>query len=226
MSLKAASIGILVAILAATGFAAEHSGATTIVARDHFAVIEPDGTKHVASEIVFVGDVDAFATLWQTSDGKRYIMRYTENNPELEIAISIAEVHSTNFVRLTYPIPVPPGSAAEVKQRKAELPSGVKVPVTVFASGYQVTAPVPASASIARIGVELRQHLDPAFLRAAAKVVVLASGSGSPAARNVCSAIGPLLASGASCRRSKEVNVTPLDQDCEFDAKFGYWCEE
>jgi hypothetical protein len=216
---------VLMSTLAAAGHG-ENQSAAEMLTREHFIVIDERGASHRITELLFVGDVDAFVTLWQTPDRKRYILESAHNLQHLNVINSIAEVGTPNFLRVSYPIPVSPdGSVVTRKHRALALSPGEwEVPHTIATADFEIVAPVPASAHIARIRGEVTQRIDREFRQEVREVVGLAARAGSPAGLNVCQTLGPLVLDGAKCSRTRQVHTTPAPDDCEFEATFGYPC--
>jgi hypothetical protein len=203
-----------------TAFAGER-----LLARVHGAVVAPSAKRTYFTELLFVGDVRAIITLWKGDDGHHYIFRDSENYLRKEGSISFSDLDTRRYLKVTWNLPVAGSTPVQVAEamKRVTAETFALPNITVQTSSLKITAPVTPSMK-GDLRPALRRDLPPAFIKALVDVSVRSSTSASPAARPACEMLASLLVDDAVCN-ARGAAAMPLDDDCAFDAEFGYPCE-
>jgi hypothetical protein len=223
MTTKRFLVCILLALAGAsvnTALAAER-----LLARVHGAVVAPSGARTHFTELTFVGDVRAIITLWKGNDGHHYIFRNAENYLRRQGAISFSDLDTKRYLKVSWNLPVTGSTPAEVAEATKKLTAATYAlpQITVETSSLKMTVPVTPSMN-GDLRSALRRDLPPAFIKALVDISVRASTAASPAARPACEMLASLLVDDAVCN-ARGVEAVPVDDDCTFDAEFGYPCD-
>jgi hypothetical protein len=200
------AIALLLLSLATSGFA-------QVPVRAHMNVVDKSGRTYALTELV---TPNGFITLFETESGAHCVLRYDENAAEHKTTIELRDVDRKLFVR---------GSFVLRDARERLAPADYVVPFTIETNGFAGTERIDRwhNAEGAPQRAELARHIDAELMREW-PALRIAIESGSPAAVTVCRYLGILLAATTSCSRNHDVAVLPAEDDCAFDARFGYPC--
>lgn len=222
MSAKRFGVVLCLTLVAAsinTAVAGEH-----LLARMHGAVVAPSGSRSYFTELMFTGDVRANVTLWKGDDGHRYILRSSDNFIRKEGIVSFSDLNTKQFLKVTWTIPTDGSTPAQVAAAEKHLNASTYTVKNVTVQTASMTMTVPVSPSMTgEMRSTLRRDLPPAFVNALIDVTLHAATASSPAAQPACQMLAALFVDASSCR-ARAGNAMPVDDDCAFDAEFGYPC--
>jgi hypothetical protein len=223
MSAKRFSMVLCLSLAAAsmnTAIAGEH-----LLARVHGSVVAPSGSRTWFTELMFTGDVRANVTLWKGDDGHHYILRSSDNFIRKEGSVSFSDLDTKRFLKVTWVIPVDGSTPAQAAAAEKHLNAATYTVEQVTVKTASLTMTVPVSPSMTgQMRSALRRDLPPAFINALIDVTIHAATASSPAAQPACQYLASLFVDASSCR-ARGANAAPADDDCAFDAEFGYPCD-
>lgn len=192
------------------------SAAEKLIAREHMSFAR-GGQPGVMTELIAGGEGDSIYTLFQARNGERLVYMYSTNDATKTTTVSITDPQSGEFIR---------GSFTLKESLAAAPPSAYDVPFSVTTRSFHATASQELwhGANGAKTRAALADHLSPAFVQRVLRHSEALSSAGSPAGRVACDVLASLLGDKPACRRDKAIVVQPLNQDCAFDANFGFPC--
>jgi hypothetical protein len=196
------------------------------VMRQHIAVSH-DGPPSYMTELVVNGTRESLYTLFETPAGERLIFFYGTDDAARTTTISVTDPRSGEFVRGTFTLQYGGSSPDESKAARWALPpAAYDVPFSVMTKTFHGVGRQGFwhGAEGTETRTSLRQHLSPAFLQRVLRYSQDLSNAGSPAPHMACDFLVSLLTDKTSCRRDRSIVVQPLENDCPFDAKFGFPC--
>lgn len=195
--------------------------------RQHFHVVAKNGRSYNMTELVSrSADQNGLITLFEGDDGQRYVFSYNDNSSMSRTTIEIRSLDRNLFLRGWYVLPYGGSTPADARAARARLkPEQFIVPFTIETNGFADTERIDRwhTGDGAARRSQLAQHMNGDLMRSL-QAVGVAYGSGSPAVSTFCRYLGSILAPGQSCRLDRDLVVTPVNDDCAFDARFGYPC--
>jgi hypothetical protein len=200
---------------------------TPVLMRQHFQVVAKNGHTYNMTELVSRStEQNGFITLFEGDGGQRFVFSYNDNSSKSKTTIEVRSLDRNLFLRGWYVLPYRGSTPTEARAARAQLkPEQFIVPFTIETNGFADTERIDRwhSGDGAAHRSQLVQHVNGDLMRSL-QAIGIAYGSGSPAVSTFCRYLESILAPGQTCRRDRDLVVMPANDDCAFDARFGYPC--
>jgi hypothetical protein len=200
-----------------------------LTARQHYDVtVNGRVTAHMTELMYTRGDrQDGFVTLLSDNQGRRFIFSFSENYAEKRTSIEVRDLGRNLFLRGSFVLPYTASTIVAARAEKKNLPrESFRVPMTIETNSFADSQFVDDwhNGAGATKRISLQRHVDGQLVGALRSLSGGALSAGSPAIMYACDYLMTVVAEDVACNRRLGVEAVEKDDDCAFDATFGYPC--